>query len=275
LLAILIVAIVPAWPPTCCAKSNSVQLTPKLRTSEARVSNPLDPSFAGFGIEASNLFSYTGGETTNKFSVQLLQNLADFAGKPPHIRLGGNTQDYMIYDEGHIDFAWKYSDEKPPPEQIEGDSMVFGPSFFTALERFPKDTPITYGLNLGYSGPGYLDRIVETAAAAVHRMRNVKLYSFEIGNEPDLYWKPGNGMRDPVNWNGYKYTDEFLERAEVVYQQVLQPAGLPSEFFEVAATASTIGNTFEVKELQNAGILDPYNGRKYVSSWNQHDYFYC
>jgi hypothetical protein len=181
----------------------------------------------------------------------------------------------MIYDEEHVDFAWKYSDKKPPPEPGQADSIIFGPSFFTALERFPKGTPITYGLNMGYEGPGYIDRIVEAAAAAVNRMKNVHLYSFEIGNEPDLYNTPGNNMREPSTWSGYKYTSQFLERAEAVYREVLQPAGLPSRFFEVAATASTIGNTFEVYHLQKAGLLDPYNGRSYISSWNQHDYFYC
>jgi hypothetical protein len=36
-----------------------------------------------------------------------------------------------------------------------------------------------------------------------------------------------------------------------------------------------MGNTFEVKELVNAGLIEPYNGHNYISSWNQHDYFWC
>ena len=42
-----------------------------------------------------------------RFSIQLLQNLADYSGSPPHIRLGGNTQDYMVYDPDYEDFGWK------------------------------------------------------------------------------------------------------------------------------------------------------------------------
>jgi hypothetical protein len=245
-----------------------------LRTSDAKVSGPLDPSFPGFGIESSNLFSYTGGEDPNKFSIQLLQNLADFAGKPPHIRVGGNTQDYMIYDEEHIDFYWKFTDDAASHgPDFAADSMIFGPSFFTALERFPKGTPITYGLNMGYRKENWTETIVRSAAAALNRLKNTRLYSFEIGNEPDLYDR--NGMRDARDWNGYRYTDEFLQRAEAVYLNVLKPAGLPSTFFESAATASTMGNTFEVKELVNAGLIEPYNGHNYISSWNQHDYFWC
>lgn len=43
------------------------------------------------GIEPSNLYSYTGGSTTNALSVNLLNNLANYTGAPPHLRIGGNA----------------------------------------------------------------------------------------------------------------------------------------------------------------------------------------
>lgn len=66
----------------------------------------ISPSFAGFGIEPSNLFSYTGGSEENVLSKNLIENLANYTGTPPHFRIGGNTQDYFIWDENHDDYDW-------------------------------------------------------------------------------------------------------------------------------------------------------------------------
>ncbi|KAF2871799.1 hypothetical protein BDV95DRAFT_494001 [Massariosphaeria phaeospora] len=264
------------WLPRSCAQSSSspkpsLLLAPAAKASNAPVSAPLNPSFAGFGIEPSNLFSFTGRDEVNELSVQLMHNLADYAGAPPHIRLGGNTQDYFIFDASHSDFTCAKNLQSTAQGTIAADSLVIGPTYFEALERFPKDTPITFGLNLGYSSPDYIDKIVAAAQAAVEGMKNVKLTSFEIGNEPDLYLE--NKMRSG-NWSGQTWTEEFLDRAEAVYNRVLKPAGLPAKFFEAPNTASTIGTTFEISMLVANGLLNGTSGNDYVSIWNQHDYFY-
>jgi hypothetical protein len=231
----------------------------------------LDASFAGFGIEPSNLFAFTGGDSPNELSVKLLQNLADYAGAPPHIRLGGNTQDYMMYDPNYTDFAWKKNPNSTAQGVIAADSMIIGPGYFKALDRFPKGTPVTYGLNLAYMGSDWEDRIVAAAQGAVDGMKNVKLYSFEVGNEPDLWLQ--NNFRSGA-WDGKTYTTQFLDRAEAVYERVLKPAGMTSSFFEPPATASTIGTTFEIADLVDDGMMEGRNGDNYVTVWNQHDYFY-
>jgi hypothetical protein len=253
------------------AIAQSLSLSPPTKAPD-NLCDYLDASFAGFGIEPSNLFSFTGNDAPNAFSVQLMQNLADFSGAPPHIRLGGNTQDYMYYDTSYNDYGWKPNPQSSAQGVIAADSMIIGPSFFKALDRFPKDTPITYGLNMAYEGSDYLDRIVAQAQAAVDGMKNVKLYSFEVGNEPDLWLQ--NSFRSGA-WDGQTYTTEFLNRADAVYNRVLKPAGMSPLFFEPPATASTIGTTFEISQLVNDGLLDEKNGNKYVAVWNQHDYFYC
>ncbi|KAF1938215.1 hypothetical protein EJ02DRAFT_458046 [Clathrospora elynae] len=234
-------------------------------------SDYINPSFAGFGIEPSNLFSFTGGDTANQFSVQLLQNLADYSGAPPHIRLGGNTQDYLVYNASDEQFAWTANKDSRAQGNIAADSIIIGPKYFSALDRFPKDTPVTFGLNLAYMNDDWEDHIVNLAQGAVTNLKNVKLYSFEVGNEPDL-WLQNTFRTAP--WNGATYTDQFLDRCEAVYKRVLQPAGLPSSFFESPATASTIGTTFEISQLVDDGIMEGRNGDKFMSTWNQHDYFY-
>lgn len=259
-----------SFSPLALAQSLSLSISPT--RDGASVSDILSPSFAGFGIEPSNLFSFTGNSNANNFTVQLLQNLADYSGNPPHIRLGGNTQDYMLFDETYTDLNWKENNQSSAQGAIAADSMIIGPGYFEALDRFPKDTPVTYGLNLAYQGSDYLERIAAAAKGAIEGMKNVKLYSFEIGNEPDLYLE--NSFRT-APWDGATYVEQFMERADAVYKNVLKPAGMAATFFEPPATASTIGTTFEISQLTNNGLLDQVDGEYYVGWWNQHDYFQC
>ena len=77
----------------------SVELRPAANVAEAgkNISQVVSPSFAGMGIEPTNLLAYTGADEPNLFSLNLLQNLANYTGIPPHIRFGGNTQDRMLF----------------------------------------------------------------------------------------------------------------------------------------------------------------------------------
>ena len=253
------------------AMAQSMSISPSANAPKS-ASDYLSPSFAGFGIEPSNLFSFTGGDTPNQFSVKLLQNLADYSGAPPHIRLGGNTQDYMIFQDSNQRFAVTKNPDSHAQGTEAADSMIIGPNYFTALDRFPKDTPVTFGLNLAYMEDDWQTRITTMAKAAVDGIKNVKLYSFEVGNEPDLWLK--NLFRSGT-WTGQTYTDQWLDRCETVYEQVLKNNSLPSSFFEAPATASTIGTTFEISQLVSDGIMEGRNGDNFLATWNQHDYYYC
>ncbi|ERF69240.1 hypothetical protein EPUS_08919 [Endocarpon pusillum Z07020] len=251
--------------------SNVLSIAP-LPTPPTGTSQFIGGSYAGFGIEPSNLYSYTGGSVTNTLSVNLLNNLANYTGAPPHLRIGGNTADYMIYVASHDSY-----DVSPNPDAVgQGrfatDSLIFGPRYFEVLDRFPPGSPITFGLNLAYSESDYLDQIVSSADAARTGLKNVDLVSFEIGNEPDLYLQ--NEFRSG-QWDGEVYTDQWLDRASAVYQRVLEPNGIPSNFFEPGCTASTIGNNFRIEDLVSFGIAET-NGsaNSFISSWNQHDYYY-
>lgn len=125
---------------------------------------------------------------------------------------------------------------------------------------------------MAYMASDWPDHIVALAQGAVDGMKNVKLYSFEVGNEPDLWLQ--NSFRTGA-WSGQTYTDQFLDRCEQVCERVLKTSNLPCTFFEPPATASTIGTTFEISQLVDDGILVGRNGDNYVTAWNQHDYYYC
>lgn len=63
------------------AASDSVTIS--LASVSAPATDYVDRSFAGFGIEPSNLFSFTGGSDTNSLSVNLLENLGKYTGELP------------------------------------------------------------------------------------------------------------------------------------------------------------------------------------------------
>jgi hypothetical protein len=65
-----------------------------------------------------------------------------------------------------------------------------GPNFFKLSENLPKDTVVTYGVNLKFNN--LTDALGEATAlfnAFPHgNQRSVKLELLEIGNEPDFYF---------------------------------------------------------------------------------------
>ncbi|KIX07023.1 uncharacterized protein Z518_04999 [Rhinocladiella mackenziei CBS 650.93] len=257
---------------TFATAQNTVSLAVSAQPTSG-ASGIISPSFAGFGIEPSNLFSFTGGSSENQLTRTLLENLASYSGTPPHLRIGGNTQDYFIWDESQNDYVCEPNPNPVGQGNYPTDSLIVGPRYFEVINRFPSNTPITFGLNLAYSESDYIDQITTMATQAVSRLTDVNLVSLEIGNEPDLYLQ--NGFRTG-NWGGQVYSQEWLDRASAIWEQVLQPNGIRSDFFEPGATASTIGTSFEIDNLNEFGITVPANGSSepYIASWNQHDYYY-
>lgn len=233
----------------------------------------ISPSFAGFGIESSNLYSFTGGSSENQLTKNLLENLANYTGTPPHLRIGGNTQDYMVWDQSQNDYICERNPKPVGQGAFPTDMYIIGPRFFEVINRFPSNTPITFGLNLAYEESDYIDQITTMASQAVTGLSDVNLVSFEVGNEPDLYLE--NGFRTG-SWSGQVYTQQWLDRVGALWEQVLQPHDLPSNFFEPGCTASTIGTSFEIDNLDEFGITVHANGSDapYIASWNQHDYYY-
>jgi hypothetical protein len=177
-----------------------------------------------------------------------------------------------VWNASKVEHRWTANKNSKAQGAIAADSIIIGPGYVQALDRFPKDTPITFGLNMAYMDEDWEDHIVAIAQGAVDNLKNTKLYSFEVGNEPDLWMQ--NGFR-AAGWSGKTYTEQFLDRCEAICERVLKPANLPCAFFEPPATASTIGTTFEISQLVDDGIMTGRNGDNFMTAWNQHDYFYC
>lgn len=178
----------------------------------------------------------------------------------------------MIYDSSQTKWAEIHNTNAAGEGSIKWDSQLIGPNFFEAANRFPTGTPVTWGLNLAYNDDDYIDRIVTMAQQVIDKCTNLDIVAFEIGNEPDLYY--ASSLFRNSTWTGQIYTDQWLERASAIYSQVLEPAGLPSNFFEAGATSHTTGTTFGITDLISYGITAKTNGSSFVTSWSQHDYTY-
>lgn len=259
-----------------------VSLSPAQNAQNAgsTISNTINPSYAGFGIEPSDLFVFVGTSSPLQLTYNLLSNLANYTGAPPHIRVGGNAGDTMLYDDSVTGYALQ---QNPNPTgsgySRPSDYYFFGPDYFKVIDYFPNGTPVTYGLNLAYEGSDALQRIVAQASAALNYIgtsgnNSPKLYSLEIGNEPDLYVDLGYRQS---GWSVTNFGNDWASRAQAVYNQSLQSKGINTNFFEVAATATTAskaGQAFRISNLvANSQGVAVDNG-VYVAGWNQHDYYY-
>ena len=124
-----------SWASLAQAQS-TVTVTPAAKaTAASGISQEIDPSFAGMGIEPSNLFSFTGRETPNQLSINLLQNLANYSGAPPHLRIGGNTGDYMVYNTTFQEYTVEANEYAVNNGGESGNGFIIGPKYLEALDR--------------------------------------------------------------------------------------------------------------------------------------------
>lgn len=255
--------------------AQSISLTPPANQNGATpLSAIVNPAYAGFGVEPTSLYAYTGTTQRNNLTYNLLMNLQNYTGVPPHIRVGGNAGDTMLYNAS----TRGYTIQQNPNPVGSGytnpsDLLYFGPGYYRAMDHFPTGTPITYGLNLAYQGDGWLEGIVAQANASIASVKNAKIVGFEIGNEPDLYTQ--NGFRTQSGWSASNFATEWKTAAVAIYQNVLQSRGIATNFFEPPATATTAtsrGQPFEISNLLQTDVATD-NGI-YIGGWNQHDYYY-
>ena len=247
---------------------SQINLTPSQDTKGAgsSLSHVMDPSYAGIGMEPSNLFAFTGTKSPNSFVMTLLNNLASYTGKPPHVRVGGNTGDTAIYQANYSGYYFKSNPDSTGPT----DKEIFGPNFFKAINYFPKDTPVTYGIGMAYQGSDAIQMSTNIAQGVLEAFDNVKLNGFEVSNEPDLYVQ--NQFR-PKGWDAMAYGDEWISHVQAIYNQVLKPRKMSQTFFEAACTATTASNRgFRIEDLVKTGLKTD-NG-VWLAGWNQHNYYY-
>lgn len=182
-------------------------------------------SFPDFAGESGRMYrlapelkpdSNPGNKThPNTFSDTLLENIKNIIGTKPYIRVGGNTQDYALYDaslpyalEGVFDPA--RSEDYPT-------TITIGPSYFESYNTW-KDVKFSHGFNLGLGAnrsSGW-QTLLDTVPLACKALGGGKLYVWGYGNEPDLYSISAQGPVRPPDWNEETYVSQWLNGTRTI-----------------------------------------------------------
>ncbi|KAI2472542.1 glycoside hydrolase family 79 protein [Annulohypoxylon bovei var. microspora] len=179
-------------------------------SSSVNVSQPLD-GFISYSIEFSSFPDFAGNKSNpNDFSNNLLDNLGALAGVKPYIRVGGNTQDFAIYNSElkiALNGTYNLSRSADYPTTIE-----IGPAYFESYDTWP-NVKFSHGFNMGGNHDDrQWETLLQTAAVVCKVLNGDKLYLWEYGNEPDLF----AGAVRPSNWNESEYVAEWLNGTRAI-----------------------------------------------------------
>jgi len=187
------------------ASSSAVIHIPGGPPSDAGV--PLQ-AFVSFSIEFAFFPDYAGNATApNTFSNNLLNNIGNLTGTKPYIRVGGNTQDYAIFNAS-LDVA-SIGIIEPNISTDYPRILTIGPKFFDSYSTWP-DTLFIHGFNLGANSSAARQALLDSVPYACKALENGKLTAWELGNEPDLYSTSAQGPVRLPSWNESTYVEQWL-----------------------------------------------------------------
>ncbi|ROT39527.1 beta-glucuronidase [Sodiomyces alkalinus F11] len=206
----------------------------------------------------------------NTFSDNLLQNLGNLQGVRPYVRVGGNTQDYALYNESlftavHGIYDYNRSRDYPTTVQI-------GPSFFESYSTF-NDTKFTHGFNLalGAIRPEGWQTLIDTVPLACRAIGQDNLDRWEYGNEPDLYSVSAQGPVRPLTWNAETYVAQWLNGTRRIREalEAACPAMLDDNLYSYAAPSNGgVYNPLQAEDQWAAGLNSDGN----VGTFSTHNY---
>ncbi|KAI0908507.1 glycoside hydrolase family 79 protein [Ustulina deusta] len=229
---------------------------------------PLD-GFVSFSIEFASFPDFAGNVSNpNKFSNNLLDNLGYLTGTKPYIRVGGNTQDYAIYNPNlTIALNGTVNATRSPdyPTTIE-----IGPSYFESYLTWP-NVKFSHGFNMGGNHDSrQWATLLQTAAIACKTLGKDKLYWWEYGNEPDLFATSSQGPVRPSSYNESDYVTEWLAATRAIKGVLAEtcPDMLSNETYGyIAPSFAGIANHLKAP-LAWADGLDTDGTVRYFSSHN-------
>jgi hypothetical protein len=219
---------------SCNKDNNSNSTAPKtpdmdalLQLSNTTLNQPVPNDFLGFSFETGALTDTTYFNISNPVFINLIKNL----GKGV-IRIGGNTVD-RTYWSSHLR---NNSDAK---DSVYTDDI----DRFAAFDR-AVGWKVIYGLNLGHCTA----KTDANEAKYVARKLEKSIYSFEIGNEPDMY--RSNGLRQP-KYNYQGFLGDFR-----AYSKTIRSSETGS-VFSGPATSNDVGwvSSFAAGEVHDINLL--------------------
>jgi hypothetical protein len=202
LLALCVALVIRGALPS--SSSNARSHIEVLSTPPASARVPLQP-FVSYSIEFSSFPDFAGNLShPNTFSNNLLDNLASFTGIKPLIRVGGNTQDFAVFDESLNSAIVGIVDPAKSPDYPT--TITIGPAYFESYLTWP-DTQFIHGFNLGKNSTVARRGLLDSVPFACKALGGGRLAYWELGNEPDLFRR--SSVR-PTDWNEQDYALEWL-----------------------------------------------------------------
>ncbi|KAK3355663.1 hypothetical protein B0H65DRAFT_54548 [Neurospora tetraspora] len=246
---------------------NAVQIS----VDETGPSNPVFDGYVSYSIEFSSFPDFAGNNSRpNTFSENLLDNLGNIIGTKPYIRIGGNTQDYALYNAS-LPYALNGTiDPKRSPDYPT--TIFIGPSFFESYNTF-KNSKFIHGFNLGLGGnrtSGW-QTLLDTVPLACKALSGGKLFAWTYGNEPDLFSTSSQGPVRPPSWNEAEYVDQWLNGTRKIHE--LLEKNCPDlakngTYGYIAPAFAGVGNKLKAPKAWGEGL----NEDKNIKLFDTHNY---
>ena len=220
---------------------------------------PISKSIISLSIEFCYITDYLGDiKGSNKLSKRLLQNVQDISGEPPVIRVGGDTQDATKYCSSCTETLTNIFS----PGSTEAVNVTYNRDLFSVLNNHvPSNQKYIFGLNLGANVEAVPQAEVQ---AAEKYLRDSRILSYELGNEPD-YYAPSKRQGE---WDIQTYEAQIVD-----WIQQIQSVTKTTRSWQVGAIArspSQQGN-FSIPELNTLGVPQSI---KPLRSYSDHTYPY-
>ncbi|KAI1636493.1 glycoside hydrolase family 79 protein [Biscogniauxia mediterranea] len=196
------------------ALTSTISFTVSPTAESLEVGQPQE-GFVSYSIEFSSFPDFAGNKShPNEFSNNLLDNIGNLTGTKPYIRVGGNTQDFAIYNPNltvALNGTYNLTRSADYPTTIE-----IGPSFFESYTTWP-DVKFSHGFNLGGNNDSRRwDTLLQTVPLACKALGKERLYAWEYGNEPDLYSTNALAPVRSLEWNESDYVAEWLNGTRTI-----------------------------------------------------------
>ncbi|AEO70011.1 glycoside hydrolase family 79 protein [Thermothielavioides terrestris NRRL 8126] len=196
--------------------TNTRLVSAELPVASSVPHNDVFDGFVSYSIEFSSFPDFAGNKShPNTYSATLLENIGRISGTKPYIRVGGNTQDYALYDAS-LPFALNGTVD-PARSPDYPTTITIGPSFFESYNTW-EHVKFSHGFNLGLGAnrsSGW-QTLLDTVPLACKALGDGKLYAWSYGNEPDLYSTSAQGPVRPPDWNESLYVFQWLNGTRTI-----------------------------------------------------------
>ncbi|KAF2453338.1 glycoside hydrolase superfamily [Lineolata rhizophorae] len=227
-------------------------------------------AFVSYSVELAFWPDFGGNLShPNTFSNNLLDNLGELQGTKPHIRVGGNTQDYAIYDPD-LPTATK-GIVVPSRSPDYPYYLTIGPSFFESYQTFPS-VKYAHGFNLAKNGSAARRSLVESAKVACKVLgEDDRFLLWELGNEPDLYKTSAQGIKRPADWDEEDYVREWKDGTAAIRDAIAEACpemASDARYKYMAPSFAGTSNSLDPNEVWADGL----DGRRDIAWISQHNY---